>query len=618
MNNAHKTNAKKERPKYNLWQMSAYMMRMAWKEQKSVLLLSAVLVFVALATNLLELFIVPVILQKIELAVPLGELLTSIALFSVGLMLLASLKEYVSSNTLFGRILIRSQVILGSINNKTYTTSFPNTEDPKLLKTLEKAYHTTNNNTDAAEAIWGTLTEVTQSVAGFIIYLALLSSLDPVLIAVVLATTVTGYFLSKRINEWGFRHRDEEAGLVKKMRYVYTKAEDITLAKDIRIFGMRPWLEGVFSSTLRAYDAFILRREKVYIWANVLDVVLSLLRNGIAYYYLITLTLSGGLPASQFLLLFAAVGGFTTWVTTLLTSFSTLHMQSLDLNVVREYTETPEPFKFSQGKPLPEDAHRACQIELRNVSFRYPGTQTDTLHNLSLTIKAGEKLAIVGLNGAGKTTLVKLICGFYDPTAGSVLLNGEDIRQYNRHDYYKQFSAVFQQFSVLEATLAQNVSQSVEDADINKIKDCIEKAGLTDKVAALPQLEQTHIGRKVFEDGIELSGGEMQRLMLARALYKDAPIIVLDEPTAALDPIAENDIYLKYNEMTAGRTSVYISHRLASTRFCDRIIYLADGNIAQEGTHSGLMKQGGAYADLFSVQSKYYQEGRDFDGEQKN
>lgn len=174
---------------------------------------------------------------------------------------------------------------------------------------------------------------------------------------------------------------------------------------------------------------------KIYLWADVVDIILTLLRNGIAYFYLIALTLNTGLPASQFLLYFTAVSGFTAWVTGILSGFSTLHTQSIDLSMIREFLETPEPFRFEEGKPLkPEKI--PYEIQLKNVCFRYPGAEKDTLHNLNLTIRAGEKLAVVGLNGAGKTTLVKLICGFYDPTEGEVLLNGEDIRQYNRRDYY--------------------------------------------------------------------------------------------------------------------------------------------------------------------------------------
>ena len=218
-------------------------------------------------------------------------------------------------------------------------------------------------------------------------------------------------------------------------------------------------------------------------------------------------------------------------------------------------------------------------------------------------------MAIVGLNGAGKTTLVRLICGFLDPTQGQVLLNRRDIRKYNRRDYYRMFCAVFQDFSLLEASVAQNVAQRVDGINTDKVWKCIDQAGLTQVVRDLPLGIDTPVGRQVFENGVELSGGQTQRLMLARALYKDAPILALDEPTAALDPIAENDIYMKYSKMTHGRTSLFISHRLASTRFCHRILFLEHGKIAEEGSHEALMDAGGAYARLFEIQSRYYQEG---------
>ena len=598
---------KKERPRYNMWQNSAWMIKTAWNVRKSVLFLCIATAAIAVATSLTELFVAPVILGKVETAAPLPELLTVIVGFAGLLMLLAALNSYVDTNTMFGRIEVRLHILL-MVGLKYDTTSFPNTEDPAVLKKLEKANNAMNSNSSAAEAVWKTLTELVKNIAGFAIYLALLSSLDPILIAVVLITTAAGYFISKRINEWRYRHREEEEAYIKKLNYVIWNVPKRELGKDIRLFGLRPWLQDIYDSTMQLYNDFLARRERVYLWADVVDIVLTLLRNGIAYFYLIALTLNTGLPASQFLLYFTAVSGFTSWVTGILSGFSTLHTQSIDLSMIREFLETPEPFRFEDGKPLkPEKI--PYEIQLKNVCFRYPGAEKDTLHNLNLTIRAGEKLAVVGLNGAGKTTLVKLICGFYDPTEGEVLLNGEDIRQYNRRDYYGLFTAVFQQFSILEATLAENVAQDAENIDLQLVKDCIEKAGLTEKVESLPQGYHTHIGRDVFEDGIELSGGETQRLMLARALYKGAPVMVLDEPTAALDPIAENDMYLKYNQMAAGCTSVYISHRLASTRFCDRIILLADGGIAEEGTHDSLMKLGGKYARLYEIQRQILSEG---------
>ena len=595
---------KKEKPLYNLWQNTAWMMGNAWKTRKSVLFLCVAVAAGAVALSLTELFVTPAVLQKVETAAPFPELLGAVIGFALLLMLVSALNAYLGQNTLFGRIEVRLSIIK-MMTRKYDVTSYPNTEDPAVLKKYEKAQNATNNNYAATEAIWNTLADLLKNIAGFVIYLALLSSLDPVLLVVVLATAVIGFFVSQRINQWGYRHREEEAGYQKKALYIANKAPQRALGKDIRVFGLRPWLRDVFDSTMRLYSDFIARREKVYLWADVVDVLLSFLRNGIAYVYLIAMALNQGLPASQFLLYFTAIGGFTTWITGILAGFSTLNLQSMDLSTIREFLEIPELFLFEDGKHLKAE-NIPYEIELRNVRFRYPGAEQDTLHDLNLTIHAGEKLAVVGLNGAGKTTLVKLICGFYDPTEGQVLLNGQDIRQYNRRDYYKLFTAVFQNFSILETTLADNITQNMENIDTERMKDCIEKAGLTEKIDSLKAGMETHVGRSVYEDGMDLSGGETQRLMLARALYKGAPIMVLDEPTAALDPIAENDMYLKYNQMAAGCTSVYISHRLASTRFCDRIILLSDGGIAEEGTHDSLMAQGGKYAELFSVQSRYY------------
>jgi len=303
-----------------------------------------------------------------------------------------------------------------------------------------------------------------------------------------------------------------------------------------------------------------------------------------------------------------AVGGLTEWVSGILSGFSRLHMQCLDLSSFREFIEYDEPFKFEDGTPLEPEA-KAYELQLKNVKFKHTGGENDVIRGINLTIPAGEKLAIVGLNGAGKTTLIKLLCGFYDPSEGEVLLNGQNIKQYNRWDYYRHFSAVFQDFSVLPTTIADNISQNHGSADMEKVKKVIELAGLTQKIESLPEQYNTAVGRDIYEDGIEFSGGETQRLMLARALYKNAPVIILDEPTAALDPIAERDIYNKYNELCGGKTSVYISHRLASTRFCDRVILIEDGIIAEEGTHESLLAAGGKYAELFEVQSHYYQEG---------
>lgn len=602
-----KPGAKKTpKPKYNLWQNTGFMLRTSRKYAKSVFPLCIVLALLSAGKSVAELLIAPAILNKIELSASLGSVVFTIAAFALVLMLLSGLRSYVDTNALFGRIAVRSQGIYLSISRKYAKTSYPNLLNTDFLALGEKASAACAGNSESSEAIWTTLTDLMTSCIGFIVYLALLTNLNLWLAALVAATTAVSYFASKRINEWGYLHRSEELELTKRIEYANKTATSREFAKDIRMFGLRGWLEDLWGSTMRLYSAFCAKRERKYIWANIIDIVLTFLRNGIAYAFLIGITVKNGLPASQFLLYFAALSGFAQWVVEILDKLSVMHKQSLDISTIREFLDWDEPFDLNGGERIAFEPNKQYEIRLDNVSFRYPKADQDTLSHINLTVHPGEKLAIVGLNGAGKTTLVKLVCGFLDPTEGRILLNGEDIRKFNRNDYYALFSAVFQEFSVLDVTVKENVAQCVDGIDETRVWQCIDKAGLTEKIKSLPKGIETHLGRRVFKDGVEFSGGQTQRLMLARALYKNAPILVLDEPTAALDPIAENDIYQKYNDMTHGRTSFFISHRLASTRFCDRIIFVDGGKIAEEGTHDELLKNGGGYAYLFEVQSKYY------------
>lgn len=606
--------AKKEKapkPKYNMAQNSWFMIKLAWTSgEKKVIVLSLLSALFAVALNLINLYVSPTILSVVERQASVTELIVTIVVFVAALMLVSAASSYVNTNTLYGRISVRCEII-NLLNRKMATTSYQNISDERFKTLKIKVQETIGSNRAATEAVWTTLTDLTTNIVGFAFYVVLMSSIQPLLLLAILATTVVSYFVSNRLSEWGYKHREEESEYSTQIYYLGRQSSDLTVAKDIRIFGLRSWLDDLYAKSMAAYTAFKRKEQGVYIWASVTDLVLTFLRNAIAYAYLIGLVIGNGLSVSEFLLFFGAVGGFTAWVSGILSGFNTLHKQSLDISSVRECLEFPEPFKFEDGEPIKTEENRLYEIRLENVSYRYPGADKDTLTNVNLTLHPGEKLAVVGLNGAGKTTLIKLICGFLDPTEGRILLDGKDIRDYNRRDYYKMFSAVFQEFSLLAGTIATNVAQDSEGFDMERVKDCVEKAGLRKKIESLKDGYDTYLNREVFEDAMLLSGGETQRLMLARALYKNAPFIVLDEPTAALDPIAESEMYQKYNEMTSGKSSIYISHRLASTRFCDRIIMIADGRIGEEGTHEELLKAGGKYAELYEVQSKYYKEGEE-------
>ena len=599
---------KTKKPRYSLAQNTLWMLRQAHAAHRDdVPILTVIRAIAGAGMGVSGLLLTPEIVCCVEEGASLPRLLATIGILAGALLVCSAVYAYLEKAPLFARVDVRLALVRKE-HYKTCVMSYPLTEDPEVLKLQERADRVTENNRCAGEAFWVDGEKLLAAALSFVVYLLLLTNTSAWLLAALTVTTAAEYFANRRINEWGYRHRDESAALEKRMDYVSDKAQSTVLGKDIRIFGMRPWLEAVYSKTLCAFDAFIEHRERVYFWTNVIDAVLIAVRNGLAYYLLLRQTLAGDMSAGEFLLCFSAVGAYAEQLSGVLAELGTMRQQSLELCTLREYLELPEPFRMEGGKPLPECADGKYELRLENVSFRYPGAEADTLHGIDLTVHPGERLAVVGLNGAGKSTLVKLLCGFYDPTEGRVLLNGSDIREFDRREYYTLFAAVFQKFSLLEATLEENIAQVREGIDESRVRECLEKAGLTERVAALPDGLKTHIGREVFEDGVLLSGGETQRLMLARALYKNAPILLLDEPTAALDPIAESDVYQKYAAMTEGRTSVFISHRLASTRFCDRILLIDGGVIAEQGSHEELLARGGKYAELFEVQSKYYRE----------
>lgn len=600
-----------ETPRYRVGKSLRFMLGTAWRHGKSVPVMCLVIAAVQIALNMAQLYIAPQILNRVETAAPLPQLFGTILVFSAVIFFLTALRQYCDYAVTVSRIWLRT-VIVQKINHKALTTSYPNCFDPDRKALLGKALTETEGNTQSTEYIWTTLTELLTNLGCFALYLITLSSVGPMLIVISVVTCLLASLLRMR-TERKYAKRQEAGKFWRQFDYLKRSAESVEKAKDIRLFGLGNWIRELYDDVLRAQAAFVHEREAKRIAAAVFGVVMTLLQNGAAYAYLLKLTLDGGLSASEFLLYFTAISGFTAWVSGILENCTDIYRQTQGIGTVIEYLNSDEPFRFSGGRALPDTTE--CELKLEDVSFAYPGAEKNLFEHLNLTIHPGEKLAVVGLNGAGKSTLVKLLCGFYEPDEGRVTLNGIDIREFNRDEYYRLLCAVFQEFSVLDVTIAENVAQSIETVDEDKVWQCLELAGLAEFVKTLKDGLHTNVGREVHMDGVLFSGGQMQRLMLARALYKGGPILILDEPTAALDPIAENDIYQKYNEMTRGKTSLFISHRLASTRFCDRIIFIADGKIAEEGTHEQLLKQGGAYAQLFEVQSRYYQEGAEFRGE---
>jgi ABC-type multidrug transport system fused ATPase/permease subunit len=452
------------------------------------------------------------------------------------------------------------------------------------------------------------------NILSFALFAGVISVLHPLILLFLSATVLINYFMLKAAKKYEHSVQGERIAAFRKVSYLAGMSMSFDHGKDIRLYGMGKWFRKMSETYMGKWQGIKRRIEHKNFRAALVNFSIILLRDGGAYIYLIQKAVSGEINAGEFVLYFAAIGQFAGLFSDIIGTWLNIHSASLQFCYLREFFEIENKTNHEKGIELPKGAD-GLGIELKNVTYEYPGSKKPAVKNISLKIGAGEKIALVGPNGAGKTTLVKLICGMYSPTEGEIILNGHKADEYNIDDYYKLFSAVFQQFRFLPLSIAYNIAIAPkEQADTRKLEKCIELAGLAEKIGKLDKGADTPLIKEINPGGTELSGGEQQKLMLARAIYKDAPILILDEPTAALDPIAESEVYAKYSEIAKNKTSVFISHRLASTRFCDRIVLISDGEIAEIGTHDELMKKGGKYAELFEVQSRYYKERADGEG----
>ncbi len=325
---------------------------------------------------------------------------------------------------------------------------------------------------------------------------------------------------------------------------------------------------------------------------------------GIIYLFVCLKALGGAFGIGLVAQYIASAIKFISAIGTLLQATALAVPNAEFLKTTFEYLDT-ENVMYRGSLTTEKRSDKKYDVEFKNVSFKYPDTENYVLKNVSLKFKVGGKLAVVGENGSGKTTFIKLLCRLYEPTEGEILLNGIDISKYDYDDYINIFSVVFQDFKLLAYTIAQNVASS-KSFDENKVKECLAKAGFSDRLEKMPKGIYTNIYKDLEKDGVEISGGEAQKIALARAIYKDAPFVILDEPTAALDPLAETEIYSKFNEIIDDRTAVYISHRLSSCKFCDEIVVFDSGEIKEKGSHEQLLEKGGKYKELWDAQAQYY------------
>ena len=326
---------------------------------------------------------------------------------------------------------------------------------------------------------------------------------------------------------------------------------------------------------------------------------------GIVYVFVCLKAWAGAYSVGAVTRYVASITKLSGGLSDLIAQIGDMRINAAFLKLEFEFLNMPNTM-YQGSLTVEKRADKDYEVEFCNVSFRYPGCETYTLKNVSIKFRIGERLAVVGMNGSGKTTFIKLLCRLYDPTEGEILLNGIDIRKYNYLDYMAIFSIVFQDFNLFAFKLGQNLAAKME-YDKERALDSLQKSGFEDRLAQLPDGMETYLYKDFNEDGVDISGGEAQKIAIARSLYKNAPFIILDEPTAALDPIAESEVYSKFNEIVSDKTAIFISHRLSSCRFCDEIAVFDNGRIVQQGTHDELVADtDGKYYELWHAQAQYY------------
>ncbi len=630
-----------------------FWLKIYWKWEPGVVLLAALELILGALVPLVGIYLPKLVLDMLA-----GHVTAAVLIRTLGVWGLLAAALYGVSGGLRGKYYVQNSVrsyLMPELFLKSLRVSYEIPESEWGKKAYQEALGVASGGDWSASTrtFDGTLA-ILQNILCFALYSTVLGVLNPWVVLVLMALSMLNILVIEKGLRFEDSMREREARHGRHWNYILSAMGNMTAAKDVRIFGMHPWLGGIRDRAVTEMEEDKKAYQRLHNWQQAMNGLIGLVRDVAAYGYLIYSVSTGQIGVSDFVLYFGAVTGFSGFVTGMLYQVGDLKSARNATDYFRAYMALPEEVSEEESiRAVTPDAQRnqtgamtcgehggqklmasvkagenfqgtdgraayagqrfpAPGIVFEDVGFAYkkedgtPGEKV--LDHFNLTIAPGEKLALVGVNGAGKTTLVKLLCGLYQPDQGRILVNGRSRSEMESEEWYQMLSVVFQEQLVLPITIAENLSlQRREETDDERAWAALEKAGLSETFARQKLTLDTFMKKTISRKGIELSGGQQQRLMLARALYKDAPLLVLDEPTAALDPIAESEVYESYLQHSRGKTAIFISHRLASTRFSDRIILLDHGQIQEEGTHEQLMKLGGAYAHMYQVQSSYYE-----------
>ncbi len=546
-------------------------------------------------------YIPKAMIDAIDNGVTVGNMTVIVALLSLLLTLTIWLDPFMKELVRGGARIVRMRYAVMAFR-KTLSTDYVNIESLVGREKQKRAEAFYNARFSSGADFVEQCAHFLVCVIGVIASSVLLYKVNYFMILLILLTCVCEFFLLKFLKTKQSETTDNYSKLSGKFEYFYKLSKNAEASKDIKLYGFSDYLIKTAADFIYQIERINAKYTKQSAAISGVRALLNLVRELVAYAYLTYLVLKNRLSVSDFIFCFGIITGFSNWIMNLVFSFMEISRCCTDCALYREFVEE----SVSESKPE-VDFGEVRSIEFSNVFFTYPASDTETIRNMSFKVNKGENIAIVGENGAGKTTVIKLLCGLYCPSKGDILINGRSSREFSSDSYFDLFSAVFQDYCFMPMTIAENITAE-QAYDKERLFAAFDKAGITDKINSLSEKENTLMVKDVYKNAADFSGGEKQKLLLAKAVYKNAPVLILDEPTAALDPISENELYLKYNELTEDKISFFISHRLSSTRFCDRILFIKDGAVAESGTHEELMAKKGAYYRMYQTQSMYYRE----------
>ena len=546
-------------------------------------------------------YIPKAMIDAIDNGVTVGDMTVIVALLSLLLTLTIWLDPFMKELVRGGARIVRMRYAVAAFR-KTLTTDYVNIESFEGREKQKRAEAFYNARFSSGADFVEQCAHFLVCVIGVIASSVLLYKVNYFMILLILLTCVCEFFLLKILKTKQSETTDNYSKLSGKFEYFYKLSKNAEASKDIKLYGFSDYLVKTAADFIYQIEHINAKYTKQSAAISGVRALLNLVRELVAYAYLTYLVLKNRLSVSEFIFCFGIITGFSNWIMNLVFSFMEISRCCTDCALYREFVEE----SVSEGKPE-VDFGEVRSIEFSNVFFTYPASDTETIRNMSFKVNKGENIAIVGENGAGKTTAIKLLCGLYYPSEGDILINGRSSKEFSSDSYFDLFSAVFHDYCFMPMTIAENITAE-QSYDKERLFAAFDKAGITDKINSLSEKENTLMVKDVYKNAADFSGGEKQKLLLAKAVYKNAPVLILDEPTAALDPISENELYLKYNELTEDKISFFISHRLSSTRFCDRILFIKDGAVAESGTHEELMAKKGAYYRMYQTQSMYYRE----------